>query len=343
MPRYYNPSEYHEEALRNRKPALAYEGQPLAIWREQLAAAFQERFGWDPTQPRGPLNVEELECEETETYIRRKLVFTSEPRADIPCHLLIPKKARMPAPAFICLQGHTTGMHISVGIAKLPGDEKAIEGERDFARQAVAEGYVALAMEQRSFGERAETRQERRSQHGCEDAAMHALLLGRPLAAERAWDVSRAVDFLQTLPEVRPDRIGCMGNSGGGTVTFYAACVEPRLWLAMPSCSFCTYADSIFRIYHCTDNYIPGILRVAEMGDLTGLIAPRRLLIVAGKDDPIFPLEGVRRAFATAQRIYEAAGVAGRLRLIVGEGGHRFYASEAWGAIQEMLRADDGA
>jgi dienelactone hydrolase len=281
--------------------------------------------------------VEELEREETPTYIRRKLVFTSEPGADVPCHLLIPKLVHTPAPAFVCLQGHTTGMHISIGKPKTKADEESIAGERDFALQAVENGYVALALEQRAFGERAETRQKARARNGCEDAAMHALLLGRPLVSERAWDVSRAIDLLLTIPEVRKDHIGCMGNSGGGTVTYYTACVEPRLWLAMPSCSVCTYADSIFRINHCPDNYLPGILRIAEMGDLAGLIAPKRLIMVAGQKDDIFPIEGVRRAFDTAKRIYEAAGHPERLRLMVGEGGHRFYAKQGWAAVREML------
>lgn len=337
MARYYNPSEHHEIALRKLRPSHAYHGQTLVPWQAELRAAFNEKFGWDSKLPRVPLNVEELEREETDTYTRRKLVFTSEPGSDVPCHLLIPKLVHTPAPAFICLQGHTSGMHISIGKPRSKEDEDEIKGDRDFALQAVANGYVALALEQRSFGERAETRQKRRSKQGCEDAAMHALLLGRPLASERAWDVSRAVDLLETLLEVRKDRIGCMGNSGGGTVTWYSACVEPRLWLAMPSCSFCTYADSIFKINHCTDNYIPGILKIAEMADLAGLIAPKRLVIVAGEQDTIFPIEGVRRGFKTVERIFEAAGVRDRLKLVVGPAGHRFYAKVGWAAVRELM------
>lgn len=294
-------------------------------------------LGWDPNQARVPLNVELLETEEHADYTRRKLVFTSEPGADVPCHVLIPRGLTQPAPAFVCLQGHTTGMHISLGVALHPGDENALGGDRDFALQIVREGYIALVLEQRSFGERSETRQEQRAQNGCEDAAMHALLLGRPLVSERAWDVSRAIDLLETLPEVRRDRIGCMGNSGGGTVTFYSACLDKRIWLAMPSCSVCTYADSIFRIYHCPDNFIPGILKVAEMGDVAGLIAPRKLIIVAGKDDPIFPIDGVNKAFSTACRLFRAAGAPDNIRLIVGDGGHRFYAAPAWAAVREYL------
>jgi dienelactone hydrolase len=337
MPELYSPSLYHEEALRKLKPSLTYTGQPLDRWRAQLGRAFRDLFGWDLKRERVPLNVRELEREETETYTRRKLVFTSEPGAEVPCHLLVPKLVHLPAPAFICLQGHTSGMHISLGKPKDEHDAEEIKGDRDFALQAVANGYVALAIEQRAFGERQETVQAKRVKDGCQDAAMHALLLGRPLASERAWDVSRAIDLLETLPEVRKDRFGCMGNSGGGTVTYYSACVEPRIWLAMPSCSFCAYADSIFRIGHCTDNYLPGILKHCEMGDLASLIAPRKLVVVAGRTDGIFPIEGVQREFDKVKRIFAAAGKPENARLVIGEGGHRFYAKQGWAAVREMM------
>jgi hypothetical protein len=61
-------------------------------------------------------------------------------------------------------------------------------------------------------------------------------------------------------------------------------------------------------IDHCADNYIPGILRYFEMGDLACLIAPRPLVVVAGRQDDISPIKGVRETFDTIQRIYEAKG-----------------------------------
>ena len=150
-------------------------------------------------------------------------------------------------------------------------------------------------------------------------------------------DVVRAIDLIQERPEVDPGRIACMGNSGGGTITFYAACIEPRIKLAVASCVFCTYADSIMRIEHCGDNYIPGVLRVAEMGELAGLIAPRKVLFVAGETDEIFPIGGVRAAFETASNIFGAAGCADNARLVVGPDGHRFYAELAWPLIRKMM------
>jgi len=321
----------------NTEREMAWQGQPFKPWQRQLRARLLKLMGRLP-QERGPLNVEETEREETETYVRRKLVFTSEPHADVPVHLLVPRGAARRRPAMICLQGHSPGMHISIGVAKNDNEKELIAGDRDIAVQAVRSGFVALALEQRCFGERGETLQQQRAEHPCQDAVMHSLLLGRTVIGERTWDIMRAIDLLQTLPEVDPRRIGCMGNSGGGTATFFAACLERRIKVAVVSCYFCTFAHSVMRIYHCADNYIPGILKVAEMGELAGLIAPRRLLIVAGRQDSIFPFEGVEKAFATAKEIFGAAGRPDNIKLVVGEGGHRFYAEPSWPIIKRWLR-----
>jgi dipeptidyl aminopeptidase/acylaminoacyl peptidase len=165
---------------------------------------------------------------------------------------------------------------------------------------------------------------------------MVALLLGRTMIGERVWDVSRAIDALNCFPDVDTSRTGCMGNSGGGTITYFAACLEPRISIAMPSCYVCTFRDSIGRIDHCEDNYIPRALRYFEMGDLACLIAPRPLVVVAGRDDPIFPIAGVEEAFDTIRQIYAAAGAPDHCRLVIGDGGHRFYAAQAWRAFRDL-------
>jgi hypothetical protein len=77
-------------------------------------------------------------------------------------------------------------------------------------------------------------------------------------------------------------------------------------------------------------NHIPSIRKYFEMGDLAGLIAPRRLIIAAGAEDQIFPIDGTRAAFDTAKRLYTAAGVSENCRLVIGDGGHLNYADHIW-------------
>ncbi len=92
-------------------------------------------------------------------------------------------------------------------------------------------------------------------------------------------------------------------------------------------------------IYHCSDNYVPGLLKVAEMSDILGLFAPRPVVVVAGREDPIFPLKGVRQGFRDLRRIYAARGAERHCHLVVGAGGHRFYADEAWPSMLKEIGA----
>lgn len=336
---FFAPEDCHKVWFEKVSPSLAYKsGEDFAKWQQKAKAKLTELLG-DQPQP-VPLNVR-VEWEEDRDFYREiRFLFTAEEGADVPCHLLVPKSGEGPYPVVICLQGHSTGMHISLGRPKYPGDEESIAGDRDFAVQAVKQGYAALALEQRCFGERMDQRPEtakgvtkiRRCFHG----SLNALILGRTMVGERVWDVSRAIDALAEFPQVDLERIGCMGNSGGGTITFYAACMDQRIKIAMPSCSFCTYKDSIGSVDHCEDQYIPGVLKYFEMGDLAGLIAPRPFVVVTGAQDPIFPLAGVKQAFAAAEALYKAAGAEDKIKLVVGPEGHRFYAQQAWPVFREL-------
>ena len=335
-----SPSLNHRHVLQAIKPKLAYDSGDVAAWQAELRAQLRQLTGYDamPLEEDWPLNVRSLWRRQHRLGSIEKVAFVAEPGADVTAYLCLPREAQPPYATMICLQGHTTGMHVSIGVQR--DDETRTtqaEGDRDFGLQCLERGLAALCIEQRSFGERRELHQQMISDHGCHDAAMHALVLGRTLAGERVFDVEKGLDFLQTRDEIDMKRVGVMGNSGGGTVSIYAAALLPRLGFAMPSCSFCSFADSIMAIYHCADNYIPGLLQFAEAADVLGLFAPKPLVVVAGQEDDIFPIAGVRREFDRLREIYGALGAADNCRLVVGEGGHRFYADAAWPQMLELI------
>ncbi len=326
----FSPSQYHLREMDNLKPSMRFDCNDCKNWREKLRAKLEELIGGFPSS-KVDLNPRLSWRKPHEFGTIEKYILTSEPGSEMPVYLCIPKDAELPCPAMICLQGHTTGMHFSIGVEKENEDREMIDdGDRDFAIGCMKRGIVALCIEQRSFGERGERQQKMVSPHQCHDAVMHSLMLGKTLLGERVFDVDRGIDFLETRKEIDNTRIGVMGNSGGGTVSIYSAALLDRIAFAMPSCSFCTYRDSIMRIYHCSDNYVPGILKYAEMSDVLGLAAPKSLVIVTGAEDPIFPLAAVKKAFADLKEIYKAAGAGERCHLVIGEGGHRFYADKAW-------------
>ena len=338
---HFSPSEHHRHLMGQMTPDLGYDGGDVKQWQRRLRGKVRQLVGpMTPPGDRVPLNVRSVWRRPHTLGTIEKIVFSSEPYADVPAYVCIPEGAQPPLTFMICLQGHSTGMHVSIGVQRddntKPYDS---EGDRDFAIGCMSRGVAALCIEQRSFGERREQKQEQVSQAGCHDATMQALMLGRTLIGERVFDVDRAIDYLAARGDVDMDRVGAMGNSGGGTISLFAAALLPRLSCVMPSCYFCTFRDSIMSIHHCADNYVPGLLQYAEMADVMGLFAPKPVVLVAGKDDPIFPIRGVRSGFRALKRIYRAAGAAERCHLVVGEEGHRFYADKAWPVmLKEMGR-----
>lgn len=72
------------------------------------------------------------------------------------------------------------------------------------------------------------------------------------------------------------------------------------------------------------------------MGELLGMIAPRKLVVVSGRKDEIFPLVGAKAMVNDARRVYRAFDAADRCKHVIGEGGHRFYADIAWNAYHSM-------
>lgn len=275
---------------------------------------------------------------EEDGYSRIDFEFQSEEGYFVPCNLLIPAGEVKPRPGVICLQGHSTGKHISIGVPKFEGDADSIAGGRDFAIRAVKEGCCAIAMDQRYMGEAG---QNESGSPACIslNEGMAALLVGRTAIGERVWDVMRLIDVIYAhfAEFIDTERLICMGNSGGGTVTFYASCMDERIRFSMPSCAVCTYEASIMAMNHCPCNFIPGIRRYFNMGDLGGLIAPRPLVTVCGKEDPIFPLDGVEESFALVQMAYKQFRKEDACQLVKGDGGHQFYPDEAWPVMKRLL------
>lgn len=307
-------------------------------WRCQVKEKLTALIGDMPERTEANLSIEWEK--EYDTFIEYRFIFCSEAYVEVPCHLWVPKEAKKPCPVVICLQGHSTGMHISMGRFVYEGDEELVSGgDRDFAKQIVGEGYAALVIEQRAFGKRKSERQLASTPDAtctCTHPAMAAMLMGRTLIGERVWDISRAIDVLDNFQMIDTERVAIMGNSGGGTAAYYAACMDERIKIAMPSCSVCTYKHSITAMRHCACNYIPGIAKYLDMGDLACLIASRKLVVVAGEKDHGFHIDGVREAYATIEKIYERAGAAGDCQLVVGSEGHRFYAEASWPVFKEL-------
>lgn len=303
----------------NRKQAEA--------WQKKLRAKITELIGGFPAQ-RAPLQPQTLEVHDFPVYRREKFVFQSRPGLYVLGYLLTPREPATPHAAMICIPGHGRGVDDIVGIDAQGHDRTNKDGyQHDFAIQVVEHGMAAVAIEPMAFGCRRDalTRKKGESVTACQPTAGAALLLGQTITGWRVYDVMRTIDWIETRPQLDARRIGCMGISGGGTVTVFAAALDTRIRAAMLSGALATFRDSIMSLSHCIDNYVPGLLEWAEAYDVAGLIAPRALFVESGSRDEWFPVEASRASFAHVKKVYEAFDAAALADQEVFEGEHSFH------------------
>ena len=296
-------------------------------WQRTLRARLTQLLGGFP-RARSPLRPVTLETRAFPAYRREKIVFDSLPGASVLAYVLLPVHAPTPMPTVICVPGHGRGVDDIVGIDDQGRDRMDKSGyQHDFAIQVAEAGLAAVAIEPMGFGCRRDAPNARQglSRKACEPVAGGALMVGQTLIGWRVWDVMRTIDYVATRAELDSDRVGCMGISGGGTVTLFAAALEPRLRAAMVSGYLNTFRASIGSIAHCIDNYVPGILNVAEMHDIAGLVAPRPLFVESGEKDTIFPVESSIESFQRVQEIYRVFGAPERVEQEVFPDEHAFW------------------
>jgi len=287
----------------------------------------------------------ELETpEDLGDYARHLGHIETEPGLALPFWLLQPNTAG-PFPLAITPHGHgPTGMNEYVGLAADDTERERIRQEdRDIAVQAVQRGFLAIAPATRGLGPTGDDDvcvRDITKRHGardCRSHVMHALLAGRTALGERVWDMQRILDWALGLDQVDGSRVLMVGNSGGGMVTTYTAACDPRISMAIPSCSYSTLVGADRVIHHCDCNIVPGILTYGEFWDVAGLIAPRPLLTINGRYDALHATDEVDHAVERLRTIYLAASASDRYKHAYGEGGHRFYSHLIWPFVERHL------
>jgi dienelactone hydrolase len=340
--RKFDTQQFSLALYADKKPSMSFAAKTeraAQLWQKHVRRKVVELLGGFP-EKRAPLQAKVLETREFKDHTREKIIFQSRDNLTVFGYLLLPKNRAAAVPATICLPGHGRGCDDIVGIDENGRQRDNKPGyARDFALQAVEQGYAAFAIEQLGFGCRRDEAARKRGagQSSCQPSAGAALLFGQTMIGWRVWDVMRAIDYLQTRREIDPARLATIGISGGGTVSLFSAALDERIKVAVVSGYFNTFRDCILSLSHCIDNYVPGILNYLEMYDLAGLVAPRGLFIESGTRDNIFPIEGSRKAFKEATTIYAAFGKPEMLAQEIFEDGHVFYGKGAFEFLKKRL------
>lgn len=278
------------------------------------------------------------------SYRRHKIVIRTTLQSELPLYLLVPKKIKEPRPCVLALHGHGYGVKDIVGLWEDGSERLTPDGyHRDFGCALAERGFVVAAPEISCFGERQMSPQRVAAfrangmSGSCHNVATYAMMLGKSAAGLRALDALRIVDYLQTRDEIDSGNIGVMGISGGGMHTFFTAALDTRIKAAVVSGYFCDWRHSILSIYHCTCNFVPGLLNLGELSDLAGLIAPRPCLVEHGIRDEIFPIAHVKRTVEKARRAWKVFGEEDNLQTDYFEGRHRINGVVAYDFLAKHL------
>lgn len=158
-----------------------------------------------------------------------------------------------------------------------------------------------------------------------DQAGRPMLLLGSQFAQYRVWDAIRALDYLLSRPEVDPDRLGCMGQSGGATMTMYLAALEPRVKVAVESdgnsenVAGPSYAPP-GAVDDAEQNLVGSLPEGLDRGDLLLAFAPKPLLILYSRTDsgltysPTYE-EGTKDVYKEVQAGYRLMGASDKVGL----------------------------
>lgn len=264
---------------------------------------------------------------------KRRYLMEVAPHASAALQVNLPAEASGPLPALLCWHGH--GPYGKDAVMGNPGSD-ALAGHirsynHDYGHQMAAAGFATFAIDWMGCGERNDNAKPHFFNHDagrdwCNIYYLHSTMFGMTSLSINLAHGRAATDFVCTLPEIDASRLGVMGLSGGGTMTLWTALTDSRFKAAEIIC----YSDlwekfGIRDLNYCGMQVAPNLLKLVDLPDLQGLLAPLPLLIDIGLQDTVFHADNALACFGQVKTIYHAAGAEPALALDLYPGGH------AWG------------
>lgn len=273
-----------------------------------------------------------------------RVVYRAGPQLEIPAYVLKRKDLSGRAPAIMAWHGHGYGSKEISGLLPDGTIDEAESGiHQHYALKLARKGAVVIAPEVVGFGERRlenDAAKDPRKNSSCQALAGRLLLVGKTLPGLRVREARRAVDYALTRNDVDPDRIGCIGFSGGGLIAAFSAAEDERIRAAVV-CGFTnTFRGAIYSINHCIDNYVPSMMEFADLPEWMGLIAPRALFVESGENDPLFPQMTVREAERMLRSIYMEEGVPEQFEADIFPGKHEVSGRKSFDWLIRQLSSD---
>lgn len=271
----------------------------LQATREQRRQQWLKMLGLWPLPERTPLQATITGTLERDGYVVEKLHFQSLPHCYVPGNLYRPPRVEGRLPAVLYLTGHTRGK-VNLIYQQQP-------------RWFGCHGYIALVIDPIQLGE------SQGMHHGTHSKGRWDWVSrGYTPAGTEVWNAMRAIDYLQSRPDVDPERIGVTGLSGGGAISWDLAAADERVKCVAPVCQTGNVHSTICDRTidgHCDCAFWINYYRW-DTCDLGALIAPRPLLIASGADDALWRPYAFRETAHRIRRVYEQLGVPDNCQLV---------------------------
>lgn len=243
-------------------------------------------------------------------YRVEKIIFQTRPGVWMTANAYVPDKAKSEkVPAILHVHGHWAG-------AK---QDRVVQSR---CIGSVKHGFFVLVVDAFGAGERG-IGKKLGEYHG-EMTGATLFPIGLPLSGLQVYENMRAVDYLQTRPEVDGKHIGITGASGGGNQTMYAGAFDERFGCVVPTCSVGTY-DAYLGAACCMCEVVPGAVRFTEEGDVLGLAAGRGAMITSATRDAFqFSVGEAKKTFARVESLAKLLGKPDGVKHTIIESGHDY-------------------
>ena len=316
---------------------MAWGNSPIRNFKKWKKAARAKVFECMMTPPKAAAawDMEVLGEEQRDGYKAQKIAFNINAYSRITAYLLIPD-GKGPFPTVNALHDH--GAHLFIGKEKMirpfftPEEQDApakqalcqeiLDDADAWARQLydnqyvgdylAKHGYVVFSADAPMWGERG--RKEGVDRNKYDLIAGNMMMLGRDLSAFMTYDDISSIEFLASLPMVDAKRIGCVGCSMGAYRSWMLSALSDRIKAGASICWMITTDAQLTRRFGRKENggfanCIPGLRQYLDYPHIASLACPKPMLFINGTKDKLFPVPGVKDAFAEMHKVWKSQGV----------------------------------
>lgn len=322
---------------------MAWGNSPIRNFKKWKKAARAKVFECMMTPPKAAAawDMEVLGEEQREGYKAQKIAFNINAYSRITAYLLIPDGGDGKFPAVVALHDH--GAHLFIGKEKMirpffiASEEQDADGKISEKKKAAnlevlddadawvnllyegqyvgdylaKHGYVVLSIDAPMWGERG--RKEGVDRNKYDLIAGNMMMLGRDLSAFMTYDDIASTEFLASLPMVDAKRIGCVGCSMGAYRSWMLSALSDRIKTGASICWMITTDAQLTRRFGRKENggfanCIPGLRQYLDYPHIASLACPKPMLFINGTKDKLFPVPGVKDAFAEMYKVWKSQG-----------------------------------